>query len=77
MKLKTFYYHYNKPASRKAGRAVLTLHYNKTCHLINGLSCYVSTYTEERKKQPRLVIKGHAHDIDFNFGGDTVTAVIR
>ncbi len=76
MKTKTFFYHYNKPASRAAGRAVMSLHFRNACHLVNGISCYVSTYTQERAKQPRMVIKGHAHEITFDHTGESVTAVI-
>ena len=65
-KPKVFFYHYNKPASKKAGKPVISLHYNRTCHLVNNIKCYVPTYGKINKKQPFFVIKGKARLIQIN-----------
>lgn len=37
-----FYFHYNKPASIKAGKPQLTVHYQKTCFLVDAVDVRVS-----------------------------------
>ena len=58
-----FYYHYNKPVSKKEGRNFLTLHYRGKCHLVNRISCSVSTESHNQKRQPYCVIRGWANNI--------------
>lgn len=58
-----FNYHYNKPASKKAGYPKLTLHYKNTCFLVNKIICKVPTFSHNRKQQPHLIIKGNAKSI--------------
>lgn len=53
-----FWFHYNKPASARAGRPVLTVHYRGACHLVNDIECNVPTRTRTRKTQPRCVVTG-------------------
>jgi hypothetical protein len=58
-----FFYHYNKPASQKAGKPQLTIHFRKTCYLVDGIVCLAKTWSHNRNSQPRLVIKGKAQEI--------------
>ncbi len=58
-----FFYHYNKPASKKAGKPKLTIHSKKTCNLVDGVVCSVKTWSHNRKTQPHVVIKGSAAEI--------------
>lgn len=53
-----FWFHYNKPASNKAGGPKLTVHFKKTCYIVDEIECNVKTFTHERKDQPRIVVKG-------------------
>ena len=55
---KVFFYHYNKQASRKAGKPQITVHYNKTCHIVDNITCNVPTWGHIRKEQPHFVVKG-------------------
>lgn len=55
---RVFWFHYNKPASLKQGRNILTVHQGKTCHLVTGIFCTVPIKTEDRKTQPRCILKG-------------------
>jgi hypothetical protein len=57
-KPKAFYFHYNKPASRAAGKNILTIHHNKQCVLVEDIDCQVPVKTRSRKSQPHCVICG-------------------
>ena len=79
MKTKRFWYHYNKPESKRQGRNVLTLHYEGKCHLIHSLESHAATETHDRKAQPRCVIRGWSEGVEFlvardepDHGGATV-----
>jgi hypothetical protein len=56
--MSAFWFHYNKPASRKMGVPILTLHYQGACHFVRGIDCRVPVQTRERKRQPHLVMTG-------------------
>ena len=58
MKKKVFWYHYHKQNSIKAGKPILTLHYEGICHTIENIVCNVPTFGFIRKEQPRFVVKG-------------------
>jgi len=53
-----FFYHYNKPESRKTGIDKLTLHYRGQCHIVEKIICLVPTETKNNKHQPRIVVQG-------------------
>lgn len=58
MKQYSFFYHYNKPASRAAGCPKLSIHFRKQCHIVDGIKCKVPTESKVRKTQPHVVITG-------------------
>lgn len=58
MKDRVFWFHYNKPESRKTGEPRLTVHYAGKCHIVRGIDCGVPTFSHNRKDQPHCVIKG-------------------
>jgi hypothetical protein len=60
-----FYFHYNKPLSKKLGKPQLSLHFKKTCHVVDKIICGVKTYSHNNKRQPYIVIKGDARDIQI------------
>lgn len=62
------YYHYNKPASLKAGKPQISLHYQKACHLVDALECNVPCQSKINKIQPRFVMKGAASNITIENG---------
>lgn len=66
MKPKKFFFHYNKPASLKRGRPVLSLHFDRRCHLVEGLECHVTTRSKSRATSPRVVIEGYAKFIGIS-----------
>lgn len=65
---RAFYFHYNKPASQRAGKVQLSLHYKGVCYLVDNISCYVSTAGRVRSSSPRFVMSGKASEIRFRNG---------
>lgn len=62
-----FFIHYNKQASQKAKKNVLTLHWMDACHLINHfVSQGVDMESHENKRQPRCVFRGFAGRVLFS-----------
>ena len=53
-----FWFHYNKPASRKQGRPVMTVHSQGICHMVHHIECKVPVETRIRKTQPHVVLAG-------------------
>ena len=56
----SFFFHYNKPASRAAGRNKLTLHWRGKCHLVDAINCHVPIESVDKKTQPHCILKGVA-----------------
>lgn len=53
-----FWFHYNKPESRKKGYPQLTVHCRGVCHVVRHVECRVPVRTRERKAQPHVVVAG-------------------
>lgn len=60
---RSFFFHYNKPASRAAGENRLTVHWKGQCLIVRSLSCHVGIETRARKTQPRCVMAGKAESV--------------
>lgn len=60
-----FFFHYNKPMSQKWGKNILSIHWQDTCHFVEGLRCNVPVATRNRKTQPRCIMSGKAHQIEI------------
>ena len=60
---RSFFFHYNKPASRAAGENRLTVHWQGRCEIVRSLECYVPIETRARKAQPRCVMAGKAESV--------------
>jgi len=55
-----FWYHYNKPLSKKLGRPTMTVHFRNRCIYADKIICRVPAETHQRKRQPRMVVRGFA-----------------
>lgn len=44
--MKSFFIHYNKHLSKRAGKPQISVHYNKKCYILDNVICEVPT---ERK----------------------------
>lgn len=58
-----YFYHYNKPASLKAGKPQLSVHFKKTCHIVDAVICAAVFHTKNNKKQPHCVITGECSTV--------------
>lgn len=68
MKARAFFFHYNKPASAKAGEPRITVHYKQRCLIVRNVVCSVPTHGRIGKRQPRFVVCGKANDITIKEG---------
>ena len=58
-KKKAFWFHYNKPESKKRGDySILTVHYEGKCHLVHDIECTAAIKVRHRKSQPHCVVAG-------------------
>lgn len=55
---KRFFFHYNKPESKRQGKVIWSVHWNKTCYLVHHIRCYTYTESKINKRQPYAVIRG-------------------
>ncbi len=62
--MRAFFFHYNKPASKKAGSPIISIHYKKQCILVKNVICSVPTRGKIRKTQPFFVMAGKANSIE-------------
>ncbi len=65
---KTFWYHYNKPASQAAGEPRVTVHHAGVCHIVKNVDIRVPTSGRLRKRQPRFVITGRCRSLQVRRG---------
>ncbi len=57
MKKHRFFYHYHK-SKRK-----MSIHYRKSCLIVDNVVCNVPCETKWNKQQPRLVMRGFCKEI--------------
>ncbi len=74
MKAKKYvvWFHYNKPYSRMHGDDFWSVHFRGTCHIVKGIICNIPTFSKNNKKQPRVVMKGYATEVNVNDGIATI-----
>ena len=58
-KAKRFFFHYNKPNKK------ISVHFNKTCYIVDDIVCSATTESKWNKKQPNLVIQGWARSFEI------------
>lgn len=69
IKARRFFFHYNKPASLRAGTPQLSFHTNGQCRIVDKVICKVPVESKINKKQPRVVMQGFANAITFKYKG--------
>lgn len=74
--VRAFWFHYNKPESRKQKRNVLTLHFAGACHMVHAIRCKVPVSTRNRKSQPHCVLAGKGAVAVKNEGGLVVAEIL-
>lgn len=73
----SFWFHYNKIASRQQKRNILTFHWKGICYPVNKITCKVPIISRDRKQQPYCVMAGKAHKVSFLLGDKEVVAKIE
>ncbi len=63
MKKYSFFFHFNKPASKSAGKVQVSLHYRGVCHILDNVVCNVPTEGKLKNRQPRFVMVGKASEL--------------
>lgn len=64
----TFFFHYNKPASKHVGQPVMSVHYKGQCLLVRDVVCSVPVRSRHRSRQPHVVMAGRG---SVRLDGDT------
>ena len=60
-----FWFHYNKPMSRKMDMEVWTVHWKDKCYQVMHIMCNTDTETYERSSQPHAIVRGKAHLLEL------------
>lgn len=55
-----FYYHLNKPETKRVGHPIWTLHWRGKCHMLDYIISFVPTETKANRRQPWAVVRGHS-----------------
>lgn len=58
-----FYFHFNKPATQRAGKPQISVHYADTCYIVDNVICNVPAKGRLSKRQPRFVMAGKLKDL--------------
>lgn len=67
--MKTFFYHFHRHASRKAGKPQITVHHNKCCHVVDNVVINVKTWGRiNTKRQPHFVVVGKCNKLEIKGG---------
>jgi hypothetical protein len=75
MKPKRYFFHYHKALSKAQGKNVLTMHWEKACHMTHDVVLHgVEMETHAQKKQPRCIMRGFAKKVIFIDNGGHITA---
>lgn len=73
MKPRAFFFHYNKPESKKQQKPIISIHYDNQCMFVENIVVNVPTKGRLRKRQPYFVMSGKATEIVIK---DNVATVI-
>lgn len=64
-----FWFHYNKPESRRAGTPKLSIHFENVCHVVDGIICDKPVWSRTRpNRQSHIVMVGDAKHIRIEKG---------
>lgn len=73
MKLKTFYFHFNKPQTQISNKTIWSLHFDNKCHYVEQIISKVPSKTRSRKYQPKAIVSGSYNNITIKDGVATIT----
>lgn len=55
------------------GKDRWSVHYCGTCHIVERIDCKIPTFSKNNKRQPRVVMKGFATNVDIVDGCAIIT----
>ncbi len=64
-KKRVVWFHFNKPASLSKGKPQISIHYNKTCYIVDNVVCQIPTYGHIQKCQPRFIMKAKCNKFEI------------
>mgnify|MGYP003502029416 CR=1 FL=1 len=67
----TFWFHFNKPESRRRKKAIWTVHFRGVCNVVDNIQCAVNAHTRSRKSQPYGVITGLCYEVTIDSSSNT------
>lgn len=73
---RVFWYHLNKPETKKQKRVVWSIHWKGKCYHVHEVECLVNTITKSRKRQPYAIVHGYTHAVDFHEHKGIKSAII-
>jgi hypothetical protein len=76
MKPKRFFFHFNRPASQKAGTPKMSVHWDNSCQIVDKVVCAAPTQSKINKHQPRVVMQGTTTTVNIVNVEGVVTAFI-
>lgn len=74
--MRIFYFHYNKPASLKAGKVKMSVHFMGKCHIVDAVRCLVPCETRIKKRQPRCVMAGMADSVLISGNKQSIAVIV-
>lgn len=63
MKMRRFWFHFNRPASQKAGAVRWSVHFGGQCMIVKDVHCDVACRSHAGKRQPRAVMRGWCRNV--------------
>lgn len=61
-----FFFHYNKPASKKHNHPVISFHFRQKCHLVANVIINVPTRGKIRmQRQPHFIVCGIGNKVEI------------
>lgn len=64
-----FFYHYYKQKNK------MSIHFKKSCIVVDNIQCLVPCISKWNKRQPHLVMQGYAKEIIISKNNKTATIV--
>jgi len=71
--MRVFWFHYNRPASLRAGKPQVSVHYQGTCHIVDNVVCDRPTTGKINKRQPYFVMRGLCNNVTIQKGVAIIT----
>lgn len=71
--LRSFFFHFNKPATLAAKEVRISVHHAGICHIVNNIVCLTPTVGKIRKRQPRFIMTGKCRNISISNNTATIS----